>query len=117
MEISADKLQEFMLTNNQHNLTKVMRTRSEQGILSDYPHFYAMIQEGKEICDKPVEMEDGTIKEAYHGQLFGVRHTENGEFIISSKKDDFTIYGQNYVGRLTPNFLGTAFELYNYGFD
>ena len=76
-----------------------------------------MVQEGKEICEKPLEMEDGTIKEAYHGQLFGVRHTENGEFIISSKKDDFTVYGQNYVGRLTPNFLGTAFELYNYGFE
>ena len=28
-EISADKLQQFMLTNNMHNLTKVLRSRSE----------------------------------------------------------------------------------------
>lgn len=42
-EISADKLQEFMLTNNQHNLTKVLRTRSEQGVFSDYPHYYTMV--------------------------------------------------------------------------
>jgi len=28
-EISADKLQEFIVTNNRHNLTKVIRTRSQ----------------------------------------------------------------------------------------
>ena len=49
--------------------------------------------------------------------MFGVRHTENGEFVISAKKDDFTMYGQNYVGVLRPNFLGTSFELYNNGFE
>lgn len=38
MEISADKLQDFVVTNNKHNLTKVIRTRSEQGVFSDYPH-------------------------------------------------------------------------------
>ena len=51
LEISADKLQAFMLTNNQHNLTKVMRTRSEMGVFSDYPHFYNLVLEGKEIVE------------------------------------------------------------------
>ena len=27
------------------------------------------------------------------------------------------MYGQNYVGILRPNFLGTSFELYNNGFE
>lgn len=48
-EISADKLQEFMVTNNKHNLCKVIRTRSPQGVFSDYPHQYKLVQEGKEI--------------------------------------------------------------------
>ena len=43
--------------------------------------------------------------------------TENGEFIISSKQGDFTLYGQNFVGVLRPNFLGTSFELFNNGFE
>jgi len=43
--------------------------------------------------------------------------TENGEFIISSKTGDFTLYGQNFVGLLRPNFLGTSFELFNNGFE
>ena len=43
--------------------------------------------------------------------------TENGEFIISSKQGDFTLYGQNFVGLLRPNFLGTSFELFNNGFE
>lgn len=105
MEIAADKLQAFMLTNNSHNLTKVLRTRTDSGVFSDYPHFYAMVQEGKEIGAD------------YAGELFGVRHTENGEFIISSKKDDYTINGQNFVGILKPNFLGTQFDLWDSGFE
>ena len=43
--------------------------------------------------------------------------TENGEFIISSKPGDYTPFGQNYVGVLKPNFLGTQFELFNHGFE
>jgi len=50
-----------------HNLTKVHRLKSEQGLISDYPHFYEMRQEGK-----------GTTI------MYGIRNTENGEFIISS---------------------------------
>lgn len=43
LEIAADKLQAFMLTNNQHNLTKVLRTRTDSGVFSDYPHYYTMV--------------------------------------------------------------------------
>jgi hypothetical protein len=36
----------FTALNNQHNLTKVVRMKSEQGLLSDYPHFYELRLEG-----------------------------------------------------------------------
>jgi hypothetical protein len=39
-----------MLTNNMHNLTKVLRSRSDQGVFSDYPHFYKLVQEGKDLA-------------------------------------------------------------------
>jgi hypothetical protein len=55
-----------MLTNNMHNLTKVLRSRSEQGVFSDYPHFYRLVQEGKELSpdneNEPKVLEDGTVK-------------------------------------------------------
>ena len=74
LEISADKLQEYMLTNNMHNLTKVLRQRSEQGVFSDYPHFYRLVQEGKTIAPdnetEPKKLEDGTLEHPYHGELF-----------------------------------------------
>jgi hypothetical protein len=38
-------------------------------------------------------MEDGSVTKPYFGDLFAKRVSENGEFIISSKKDDFTVYG------------------------
>ena len=79
----------------------MIRTRSDQGVFSDYPHFYKMAQEGKESTP----------------DLFAERQTENGEFVISSKQEDFTLYGQNYIGILKPNFLGTQFELFNLGFE
>ena len=86
-----------MLTNNMHNLTKVLRSRSDQGVFSDYPHFYRLVLEGKEISPdnekEPKVQENGTLKYPYHGELFAQRLTENGEFIISCNKDDFTING------------------------
>ena len=50
-------------------------------------------------------------------KLFGIRNTENGEFIVSSQKQDFTLYGRGYIGTVVPNFLGTKFEVYDYGLD
>ena len=79
----------FMLTNNMHNLTKVLRSRSDQGVFSDYPHFYKLVQEGKDLAPDsqkdPIVLEDGTLKMPYHGDLFATRPTENGEFTISCK--------------------------------
>ena len=89
-----------MNLNNMHNLTKVERVKSEQGILSDYPHFFHLKVEGK----------DDT-------KLYGIRNRENGEFIISSQPNDFTLYGRGYLGAVVPNFLGTNFEAYDFGLD
>ena len=43
--------------------------------------------------------------------------SENGEFIISNQKDVFCLYGQNFMGILKPNMLGTRFELYDFGLE
>lgn len=87
-------------TNNMHNLTNVFRQRSEMGVFSDYPHFYELRPEGQE-----------------QSQLFGTRPTENGEFIISSQKDVFCLYGQNYMGIMKANMLGTRFDVYDFGME
>lgn len=50
-----------------HNLTKVERTKSEQGLFSDYPHHYTVKFEGKEEI-----------------QLYAERQSENGEFYITT---------------------------------
>jgi len=49
-----------------HNLSKVSRVKSEEGLISDYPHFYHLKLEGKEEV-----------------KLYASRNSENGEFIIS----------------------------------
>lgn len=92
--------QAYFNLNNQHNLTKVLRNKSEEGLLSDYPHFYVLKTEGKEEV-----------------KLHGIRRSENGEFIISSYPNDFTMYGRNYIGTVVPNFLGTRFEVYDFGLE
>ena len=87
-------------TNNMHNLNQVMREKSEMGVFSDYPHYYELTKEGsKEVL------------------LYAIRESENGEFILSKTKGVFCKYGSNYVGRLTPNMLGTKFELFDFGLD
>ena len=40
--------EEYFETNNMHNLTNVIRDRSEMGMFSDYPHFFELKFEGKE---------------------------------------------------------------------
>jgi hypothetical protein len=70
------------------------------GMFNDYPHYYEIIHEGE--------------KEA---TIYAQRPSENSEFILSSKKNDFTVYGINYLGTLVPNFLGTQFLLYDNGID
>jgi hypothetical protein len=77
-----------------------MRSKSEMGVFSDYPHFYELKREGKQTSF-----------------LYATRTSENSEFVISSVDGDFTLYGKNFIGVLRPNFAGTWFELYDYGFD
>ena len=78
----------------------VLRKKSEMGVFSDYPHFYELRGEGQ--------------TESF---LFGTRKSENGDFIISSRKDVFCLYGQTYMGTLKANMLGTRFDLYDYGLE
>jgi len=110
-EVSVDKLQAYMLTNNSHNLTKVLRNKSEMGFISDYPHFYRLVKEGKTLTDLQPPSEELPEGEEppkpYYGELFAQRNCEYGEYIISCKKGDYTLYGQNFVGLLQPNLLGT----------
>ena len=83
-----------------HNLTKVDRTKSDDGLISNYPHYYRLKQEGRTEFS-----------------LFAIRGSENGEFIISSQEKDYTLYGRGYMGKLVPNFLGTKFEVYDFGLE
>ena len=87
-------------TNNMHNLNNVIRTKSEMGVFSDYPHFYELTKEGSTDI-----------------LMYACRESENGEFIISRSKGVYCKYGSNYLGYLKPNMLGTRFELFDYGLD
>ena len=99
-KVIQDEKEEYFAENNMHNLTNVMRKKSEMGVFSDYPHFYELKREGKQTSF-----------------LYGTRASESGEFIISRVDGDFTLHGKNFIGVLKPNFAGTWFELYDYGFD
>lgn len=98
--LQQEEKEEFFSENNMHNLTNVIRSRSEMGLMSDYPHFYELKREGKQ-----------------DSVLFAVRHSENSEFVISRKGGDFTVFGKHFIGILKPNFAGTWFELYDYGLE
>ena len=75
----------------------MLRSRNDNGVFSDYPHNYRLVQEGKDLAQpgetEPKVQEDGSLKYPYHGDLFAQRQTENGEFIISCKQGDYTLYG------------------------
>ncbi len=51
-----------------HNLNKVAREKGEQGLFSDYPHFYKFKSENKNEF-----------------KMGAVRKSENGDFLISSE--------------------------------
>jgi hypothetical protein len=92
--------EKYLEENNMHNLTNVIRTKSDMGVFSDYPHFYELKREGSE---QPL--------------LYATRLSENSEFILSRQAGVFCMYGQNYMGVLKPNFAGTWFELYDFGLE
>lgn len=66
-----------------------------------YPHYYKFKKEN-----------------SFDSLLHAVRLTPHGKFFIYSKQtDNFTIYDDNYVGCIEPNYWGTAFEIFDNGFD
>ena len=83
-----------------HNLSNVIRERSEMGMFSDYPHFYELRKEGSE--------------DAF---VYANRSSENSDFIISLQKGVFCKYGKNYLGTVKANMLGTQFDFVDYGLD
>ncbi len=46
-EAEFEDKQKVLAENNQHNLTNILRTKSEMGVFSDYPHFFKIEKEGK----------------------------------------------------------------------
>jgi len=79
---------------------KVIRTKSEEGMISDYPHYYKIVSEDKS-----------------HPVIFATRNSINGRFRISKLEGDYTLYGPNYLGMLKANFWGTGFDLIDYGIE
>lgn len=90
----------FFEINNYFNIGIIYRRKSEFGIMHDYPHYYQLSLEN-----------DSNIN------LYAIRESENSNFIISSDINDFSKYGMNYLGEIEPNFWGTQFDVYDYGFD
>ena len=97
----AHKKNEHLTPNNMHNLSNVRRHKSEMGVLSDYPHFFSLTKEGSTT---------GPF-------IYACRHSENGEFTISTQEGVFCQFGPNFLGTLRVNLLGTRFELVNHGMD
>ena len=79
---------------------KVLRRKSDESIMNDYPHYYQLILDN----DKDIVM-------------FAMRPSENGNFIISRSIDDFSKFGINYIGEIEANFWGTYFTVYDCGYE
>jgi len=95
-----NRKEKFLEENNLHNLTNVTRSKSDMGVFSDYPHFYEIAAEGK---TEPI--------------CYATRASENSEFVLTSSKDVHCKYGPNFLGVIKPNFTGTVFDLYDWGFE
>eukprot|EP00347_Sterkiella_histriomuscorum_P007807 403347486 len=96
----AEAKDKFLEQNNMHNLTRVERLKGDQGLFSDYPHHYKLRMESKSDV-----------------RLFAERQSENSEFIVSQQQGEYTKHGRGYMGQIVPNFLGTKFDVYDYGFE
>jgi hypothetical protein len=91
----------FYKTNNHFNMGRVLRRKSNDNFgLDDYPHYFQLLLEN-----------DPNIV------LFAIRQSENSNFIISRSYDDFSKYGINFVAEIVPNFWGTFFDVYDFGFE
>ena len=94
------KSQYFYKENNYFNTGKVIRRKSEEGLIHDYPHFFQLILDN-----------DPNL------QLFAVRETENGNFLLSKSIDNFNKFSSDYIGEIEANFWGTQFDIYDNGVE
>lgn len=93
------KKSKFYEVNNYFNIGKVFRRKNNDGLLSDYPHYYELTVEN-----------DADIR------LYALREAENSNFIISTNIDDFTKFGPSFLGEIEANFWGTSFIIYDNGY-
>lgn len=90
----------YHVENNYFNTGKVLRQKSKEGLIHDYPHYFQMILDN-----------DPTL------QLFAVRMSENGNFLLSKNINNFNKFSEDYVGEIEANFWGTQFEIYDNGVE
>jgi hypothetical protein len=95
-----DEKDKYFKTSMSFYPCKVLRDRSEEGMISNYPHFYK------------IQSEDPT-----HPLVYACRNSVNGRFRLSSCEGDYTLYGPHYIGSLKANFWGTGFDIIDYGMD
>jgi hypothetical protein len=94
------ELEKYFIVNNYFNMGKVLRRKSVDNLMDDYPHYYQLVLEN-----------DPTMT------LYAIRSSENANFILSRSIDDFDKFGVNYVAEIIPNFWGTYFDVYDYGYE
>jgi len=90
----------FITPENKFSLLLVKRTKTEDEAFSEYPHYFILKQE----ADSKVI-------------LHAKRESQNGDFIISTKENDFFVNGENFVAVIKPNFWGTRFEVFDFGLE
>ena len=95
-----DEKDQYFKANMSFYPCKVTRTKSEEGVISDYPHFYKIYSD-----------------DTSHPLLFAWRNNVNGRFRLSKWEGDYTLYGPNYLGSLKASFWGTGFDVIDYGLD
>lgn len=93
-------MQYYYKENEYFNTGRVTRTRSSEGIINDYPHYYQL------KLDNDPDL-----------QMFAVRLNENSNFILSRSKANFNKHSEDYIGEIEANFWGTQFDIYDNGSD
>lgn len=100
-ESHRSEIEKYFKVNNHFNMGRVLRRKTDDNFgLDDYPHYYQLLLEN-----------DPNIV------LFALRVSENSNFIISRSYDDFSKYGMNFVAEIVPNFWGTHFDVYDFGYE
>lgn len=94
------KYLKYYRENEYFNTGKIRRWKTEDNLIDDYPHYFSMI-----LDNDP------------DNQLYAMRASENGNFIISKDKNNFNKFCEDYIGEIEANFLGTKFEIFDNGYD